>query len=58
MGSFLTLSIIDTEQNDIQVNSTLYYAECRFYLIVMLSVVMLNVAMLSVMMTVFKQSAC
>jgi hypothetical protein len=53
MGLFAALSIIDTEKNDNQHNSTLHYAEgdnteCRDYLSVMLCVVMLNVVMMNV----------
>ncbi len=45
-----TLSVMDTLHNDIRHNKTLFYAEFRDYLNVMLSVIMLNVIMLNVIM--------
>ncbi len=50
MGLFATLSINDTEDNDILMTLSIvcHYAECRDYLKVMLSVIMLNVSMFSI----------
>ncbi len=48
MGLYVTLSIIDTQHNNVLPYAECRYAECHILFIVMLSINMLNVVMLSV----------